>query len=274
MEPARQRIELLAEGRRLISGLSDDLGPLWAGKIRREEIVSQALAALHLFQRDKQYLIRDGRVEIIDPLTGRVAEGRSWERGLHQLIELKEGLEMSQQQSTLARISYQSFFQRYLHLSGMTGTASEVRRELWQVYHLPVAAVPHHKPCIRQVLKPHLSGTSEAKWRMIAERAKAFSSEGRAVLIGTASVAASEAAADYLRQADLAFNLLNAKQDREEAEVIAQAGRASRITIATSMAGRGTDIKLESATRKAGGLHVILSEHFDAARVDRQLEGR
>ncbi|MES9872451.1 MAG: hypothetical protein ABW162_10805 [Candidatus Sedimenticola sp. PURPLELP] len=274
LNEADRRIELQQEGIDDIKKLSRDSGPLWSGKIRREEVISQALSAMHLFHLDKQYLIRDGKVEIIDQLSGRVAEGRSWERGLHQLIELKEGCEMSQQQSTLARISYQSFFQRYLHLSGMTGTAHEVRRELWQVYHLPVASVSPNRPCIRKTESTKVVADTDTKWRLIAERAKTLVEAGRAVLIGTSSVAASEALAAWFKKAGIGFNLLNAKQDREEAEIIAQAGQPSRITIATSMAGRGTDIKLAEEVKEAGGLHVILSERFDAARVDRQLAGR
>ncbi len=272
--PAERRIELTPQGVERLRGMVGELGPLWSGQIRREEVVNQALTALHLFHRDKHYLIRDGKVEIIDQLTGRVAEGRSWERGLHQLIELKEGCEPTPQLSTIARISYQSFFQRYLHLSGMTGTASEVRRELWQVYHLPVSSVPHHRPCIRQVQPSALLADGDSKWQRIAERARALVAEGRPVLVGTASVAASEAVAERFEAEGLPYCVLNAKQDREEAKVISRAGLASRITIATSMAGRGTDIKLDNAVTQAGGLHVILSECFDAARVDRQLAGR
>lgn len=269
-----RQILITPRGEVNIKQLTHSLGALWAGKIRRDEVVTQALSALHLFHLDKQYLIRDGKIEIIDQLTGRVAEGRSWERGLHQLIELKEGCELSQQQATMARISYQSFFQRYLHLSGMTGTASEVRNELWRVYKLKVASVPYHKPCIRKTFRTAIFTDSESKWRAIAIRSKNLIEKGRPVLIGTSSVAASEAAAENFTKEGLVFKVLNAKQDKDEADIIAQAGQDARITIATSMAGRGTDIKLAESVRDQGGLHVILSERFDAARVDRQLAGR
>jgi len=261
-------------GEASIAALSEHLGPLWSGRIRREEVVTQALSALHLFQRDEHYLLSDGKLEIIDALTGRVTEGRAWERGLHQLIELKEGLEISDQRDTLARISYQSFFRRYLHLSGMTGTAREVRRELWQVYGLGFVRVPYHKSCIREPWKPQVFARPTEKWKAVAERARSLTEQGRAVLVGTSSVAASELASEVFTRAGLAFRVLNAKQDKQEAQVVALAGRSRRITIATSMAGRGTDIKLEDNVRDHGGLHVILSEHYDSARVDRQLAGR
>jgi len=271
---AERRIAITAQGEERIVQLTQSFGPLWSGKVRREAVVSQALSALHLFHRDKHYLVSEGKVEIIDQLTGRVSEGRSWERGLHQLIELKEEVELSQQQATMARISYQSFFQRYLHLSGMTGTAREVRKELWQVYKLPVASIPHYRPSIRKTFKTSLFPDSDSKWRAIAERSKAMIEEGRSILIGTSSVAASEAARVILEKEGLELMLLNAKQDKDEADIIAKAGQVGRITIATSMAGRGTDIKLAESVRQQGGLHVILSERFDAARVDRQLAGR
>lgn len=274
VDRARRRLSLTAEGETRVAHLSEHLGPLWSGSIRREEALSQALSALYLFERDHHYLVRDGKVEIIDPLTGRVTEGRAWERGLHQLIELKEGLAITQQRDTLARISYQSFFRRYLLLSGMTGTAREVRGELWQVFGLDYVAVAPRKPSIRRYLPTRVFIDEAGKWTAIAERARQLSDQGRAVLIGTASVAASEQAARALDAAGLSFRVLNAKQDRYEAEVIAEAGNPRRITIATSMAGRGTDIKLQELVRGAGGLHVILSEHYDSSRVDRQLAGR
>ncbi len=274
LDESRRTVELLEEGMAHIKYLGTELGPLWSGKIRREEVVSQALTALYLFHRDKHYLVRDDKVEIIDQLSGRIAEGRSWERGLHQLIELKENVSVTQQQSTLARISYQSFFQRYLHLSGMTGTAKEVAGELWQVYHLPVTPVPPNRPCQRRYMKTVICTGGESKWARIAGRTQQLVAEGRAVLLGTSSVAESEKAAQHFEQLGLSYNLLNARQDREEAEVIARAGEPCAITIATSMAGRGTDIKLVDIVKQQGGLHVILSERFDAARVDRQLAGR
>ncbi|MCZ6525363.1 MAG: hypothetical protein O6928_02205 [Gammaproteobacteria bacterium] len=274
INPAERRVILKPEGKDRVKVLTEGLGSLWSGTIRREEIILQALNATHLFHLDEHYLLREGKIEIIDVLTGRVSEGRSWERGLHQLIELKEGCELSQQRGTLAKISYQRFFQRYLHLSGMTGTASEVSKELWQVYAMRVAPVSPHRPCIRELWKTRIFPDSEKKWQAISERICEFTDKGRAVLVGTGSVAASEAGSKFLSRAGLQFQVLNAKQDKEEAEVVALAGNIGQITVATSMAGRGTDIKLVDSVRDQGGLHVILSERYDAARVDRQLAGR
>jgi preprotein translocase subunit SecA len=271
---AERRVTLKPEGKENVRALTEELGPLWSGAIRREEIIVQALNAMHLFHLDEHYILRDEKIEIIDLLTGRVSEGRSWERGLHQLIELKEGCELSQQHGTVAKISYQRFFQRYLHLSGMTGTASEVSNELWQVYALRVAAVPPNRPCIRESWKTRILPDSDRKWDAISARIKELTDKGRAVLVGTGSVAASEKGSNILSQTGLEFQVLNAKQDKEEAEVVALAGNSRKVTVATSMAGRGTDIKLADYVRENGGLHVILSERYDAARVDRQLAGR
>jgi len=270
----RRQIELTEAGTETLRLLSSELGPLWKGAIRREEIIQKALLARFIYELDKDYLVRDGKVELIDPLSGRVMEGRSWEKGLHQMVELKEQCELTQQRVTLARISYQNFFRRYLQLSGMTGTAWEVKDELWRVYGLAVTPVKPNK-AERRVGYPSLVfQTAEQRWQKVAERCQALCAEGRAVLIGTASVAESESASDYLHQAGVAHQLLSAKQDKQEADIIAQAGHPGRVTVATNMAGRGTDIKLSPSVEEAGGLHVILTEHYESARVDRQLAGR
>ena len=269
-----RRVLLTDEGRRRVEALCADLGGVWAGLMRREELATQALAALHLFSRDEHYLVREGKVEIIDEYTGRTMPDRSWERGLHQLVEAKEGCEVTAQKEPLARISYQRFFRRYLHLCGMTGTAKEVSGELGAVYGLPVARVPTHRPSARKLLPGRVEATEDAKWAAIARRVQAVHSLGRPVLLGTRSVAASERASRALDTLGLEHRVLNAKQDEEEAEIVSRAGEAGRITIATNMAGRGTDIKLAEGVAALGGLHVILSERHDSARIDRQLAGR
>jgi preprotein translocase subunit SecA len=236
--------------------------------------VRQALTALHVFERDKHYLVREGKVVIIDENTGRLMPDRSWEQGLHQLIELKEGCEMTGRRDTLARISYQRFFRRYVHLAGMTGTAREVARELWAVYRLRVATIPTHKPGRRRRAADRVYGSSERKWRAVVGRVRELREAGRPVLIGTRSVKASERLAAHLDEAGMAYRLLNARQNRDEAEIIARAGEAGCLTVATNMAGRGTDIKLGAGVAEAGGLHVIATELNDSARIDRQLFGR
>jgi preprotein translocase subunit SecA len=247
---------------------------VWRGPRRREQLVRQALSALHMFQRDKHYLVREGKVVIIDENTGRLMPDRSWEQGLHQLIELKEGCEVTGRRETLARISYQRFFRRYVHLSGMTGTASEVAGELWAVYRLRVATIPTNKPGRRRHQPGRICGRSELKWRAVVETVARHRAAGRPVLIGTRSVAASETLAGFLDEARIPYRLLNARQDRDEAEIIARAGEPGCVTVATNMAGRGTDIKLAPGVAQRGGLHVIATELNDSARIDRQLFGR
>ena len=269
-----QGVDIADSGLAKLETLSEPLSGVWRGPRRREQLVRQALTALHVFERDKHYLVREGKVVIIDENTGRLMPDRSWEQGLHQLIELKEGCEMTGRRDTLARISYQRFFRRYVHLAGMTGTAREVARELWAVYRLRVATIPTHKPGRRRRAADRVYGSSERKWRAVVGRVRELREAGRPVLIGTRSVKASERLAAHLDEAGLAYRLLNARQDRDEAEIVARAGEAGRITVATNMAGRGTDIKLGAGVAEAGGLHVIATELNDSARIDRQLFGR
>jgi preprotein translocase subunit SecA len=272
--PAERRVVLTSAGHDRLDRLCAALGGVWAGLMRREELATQAVTALHVFSRDEHYLVRDGKIQIIDEYTGRVMADRTWERGMHQLMEAKEGVPITAQKEPLARISYQRFFRRYVHLSGMTGTGQEVAGELGAVYGLPVVRVPTNRPSRRVTLPEEVYVTEDEKWRAIGLRVREVSASGRPVLLGTRSVAASERASAQLAELGLEHRVLNAKQDREEAEIIALAGGAGRITIATNMAGRGTDIKLGPDVMEAGGLHVILSERHDSKRIDRQLAGR
>jgi preprotein translocase subunit SecA len=274
IRPREHEAELTARGRRRAAELAQPYGGVWVGPQRREELLRRALAALYLFQRDKQYLVRGGKVQIVDEYTGRVMADRSWERGLHQMIEAKEGCAITGQQETLARISYQRFFRRYLRIAGMTGTAREVARELWAVYRLPVVTIPTNRPVQRKRLPDQIWLTAEEKWAAIVERLRALQGQGRPVLVGTRSVAASEHLSGLLTAAGLAHQVLNARQDQEEAEVVARAGERGRITVATNMAGRGTDIRLAPGVAEIGGLHVLATERHDARRIDRQLFGR
>lgn len=274
LDTTRRQIHLTMEGRERVESAAQRLGPLWKGLVRRESVVHQALTAIHLFKRDQQYLVNDGKIHIIDEFTGRVMPDRSWEQGLHQMIELKEGCELTQRRDPLAKISYQRFFRRYLRLGGMTGTAREVAGEMWSVYSLYTLKVPTHKPLIRRKMEDTIFPTRQEKWRAVVERIATLHSEGRPVLVGTHSVAASEELTNYVRQAGLPHQVLNAKQDADEADIISRAGQPGSITIATNMAGRGTDIKLAEGVHEIGGLHVIITEYHEAARIDRQLAGR
>jgi len=267
-------IVLTDAGSDRLAELAEDMTGVWAGPRRREQLVRQGLAALYTFERDKHYLVRDEKVVIIDEYTGRLMPDRSWEQGLHQLIEIKEDCEVTGRRDTLARISYQRFFRRYVHLCGMTGTASEVGSELWNVYRLRVARIPTNEPVRRTRYPDRYFGRAEEKWKVVVRRIEEHRATGRPVLIGTRSVAASEHLASILDAEGLPYNLLNARQDKDEAEIVAQAGEPGCITVATNMAGRGTDIKLAPGVGDKGGLHVIATELHDSGRIDRQLFGR
>jgi preprotein translocase subunit SecA len=269
-----RHLQLTDHGRSRFRALAAQSGAPWKSPRRGDELAYQALVARYLFHRDQHYLVNDDKVQIIDEYTGRTMADRSWEHGLHQMIEAKEGCPLSSERRTLARISYQRFFRRYLHLSGMTGTASEAAAELWTVYRMPVMPVPTHRPVRRRALRTSILPTVDAKWRRVIERVAELHAQGRPVLVGTRSVEASEAISQRLRAQGLTHAVLNARQNDDEAEVIARAGQPSRITVATNMAGRGTDIKLGSGVAEAGGLHVILTERHEAGRIDRQLQGR
>jgi len=274
IRPRDREVDLTARGRGHAATLAEPYGGVWIGPRRREELLRRALSALYLFQRDKHYLVRGGKVQIVDEYTGRVMADRSWERGLHQMIEAKEGCPISGQQETLARISYQRFFRRYLRIAGMTGTAREVARELWAVYRLPVVSIPTNRPVRRRRLPDRVHVTAQAKWTAIVATLRRLHGEGRPVLVGTRSVSASEHLSALLAAEGLAHRVLNARQDQEEAEIVANAGTRGCITVATNMAGRGTDIRLAPGVAELGGLHVLATERHDARRIDRQLFGR
>lgn len=267
-------IQLLPAGREKLTAHAKNLTGLWAGPRRREVVVCQALTALHLFQRDTHYLIHNGKVHIVDQNTGRVMAERSWEDGLHQMIELKEGCPLTPMQASLARITYQRFFRRYLWLSGMTGTAREISSELWQVYRLATVTIPTHRPVQRRRVGEQLYATAEEKWEAVVRRITDLQQRGVPVLVGTRSVRTSEQLSERLRKADVQHEVLNARQDKSEAELVALAGLAGRVTVATNMAGRGTDIQLPPEVAQAGGLHVLATERHEAQRIDRQLYGR
>lgn len=274
LDQLQRRLTLTAMGADHLGEAVEPLSGFWKGKTRREELVRQALTALHLYHLDRDYLVKDGKVQIVDEFTGRTMRDRSWEQGLHQLIEAKENCEVTSQKETLARISYQKFFRRYQFMVGMTGTAKEVGAELWSVYRLKVMTIPPNKPVMRRQLPARVLPDKNLKWTYVLQRIRALHEQGRPLLVGTRSVEASETLAGLLAEAGLPHRVLNARQDAEEAEIIAAAGQTSQITVATNMAGRGTDIKLADQVRQAGGLHVIATERHSARRIDRQLFGR
>jgi preprotein translocase subunit SecA len=274
VDEANWRIVLTDLGKAQIARVSSRWGGVWATDTHREELAMQALSALYLYHKDKHYIVQDERVQIVDEYTGRVMSDRSWERGLHQMIELKERVELTGRQETLIRISYQRFFRRYMRLAGMTGTAQEIAAELRAVYRLKTKRVPNHKRSRRSYLGQRTYATANKKWAAVLRVITKETSKGRPVLVGTRSVAASEDLAERLTFAGITHRVLNARQDGDEADIVAAAGQLGAVTVATNMAGRGTDITLADGVREKGGLMVIMTEMHDSARIDRQLFGR
>jgi len=274
LNKSERRLTLTAAGEERLESWAEHRVGLWRNTRYRHELIVQALRALHLFERDQHYLVDEGKVKIIDEFTGRVLDGRSWEQGLHQLIEVKEDCEITGQMETIGRISYQRFFRRYLMLAGMSGTVQEVGGEMRDVYGLDVARIRTNVKKRRRVEAPRITVGSEEKWRRVVERIAAVHAQGRPVLVGTRAVSASEHLSELLRREGLPHRVLNARRDRDEAEIVAEAGGRGKITVATNMAGRGTDIKLGPGVAELGGLHVIATERHEARRIDRQLFGR
>ncbi len=267
-------VELTNAGKAALAELGTSAGGLWNGARRREELVVQALTARELYLLGKQYVIQEDKVVIVDEFTGRLMPDREWRDGLHQAVTAKEGLEVQPPKDTYARISFQRFFRMYRKLSGMTGTAAEARQEFWEVYRLPIVVVPTNKPCIREELPDRVFATAESRWNAVVEEIREVHQAGRPVLVGTRSVRASEHLSELLVQKGLEHQVLNAVFHEQEAGIVAQAGQPARITVATNMAGRGTDIKLARGIAELGGLHVIATERHESRRVDRQLFGR
>jgi preprotein translocase subunit SecA len=238
-------------------------------------LVTQALVAQHCYVRDEQYLItEDQKVQIIDEFTGRVMADRSWRHGLHQAIEVKENVPVTADKENLARMSFQRFFRQYPIMAGMTGTAWESAPELWQIYQRPVIKIPTNKPCIRTQLPVRMFDTMDQKWDAVVRRVIEINETGAPVLIGTRSVLASQEVSRRLAAAGKPHRVLNATQTAQEAAIVAEAGQEGKITVATNMAGRGTDILLGRGVAEKGGLHVVSTEPAASYRVDRQLFGR
>lgn len=236
--------------------------------------VEFSLAARLGYGPDREFVVINGEVQIVDESTGRVLDGRKWRDGLQQAIEAQAGVSLSDPTASAARVTLQSYFRRYEHLSGMTGTADSARPEFRAVYGLRVTSIPTHRPCRRVELPPRVFATRPAKLTAIVAAIEETIAAGRAVLVGTSTVEASEELAAALRVRGVDCQLLHAREHEREAEIIGQAGSAAVVTIATNLAGRGTDIRLSAAVRAAGGLHVIATEMQSSSRIDRQLIGR
>ncbi len=273
-EPRRRQANLTDAGARKVSLLAKPAAIDVYDVERIYQHVERSLTACYGYGRDRDYVVVDGEVAIVDEGTGRIMEGRKWQEGLHQAVEAKESVRVTPVTVSAAQITIQSLFRIYEHLSGMTGTAVQTARELRKVYRCRVSVIPTHRPCIRRRLPPRVFATQAAKRRAIAQEVRQLIASQRSVLIGTPSVSASEALSELFRAEGIEHVVLNARYLAEEAEIVAQAGQPGRVTIATNMAGRGTDILLHDTVRAAGGLHVIATEMHTSARIDRQLIGR
>jgi len=236
--------------------------------------INQALKAYTLFHRDRDYLVKDGEVIIVDEFTGRQQPGRRWADGLHQAVEAKEGVKVQQETQTLATITYQNYFRLYKKLAGMTGTAVTEAEEFDKIYKLQVVVIPTHKPMIRADNADLIYKTEDAKFKAVADEIQETASTGRPVLVGTVSVEKSERLARLLEKRGVPHEVLNAKQHEREALIVAKAGQPGAVTIATNMAGRGTDIVLGTGVAAAGGLHIVGTERHESRRIDNQLRGR
>lgn len=252
----------------------DQLMQEFAIKSERVHTVQQLLKAYTLFEKDVEYVVMDGKVKIVDEQTGRIMEGRRYSDGLHQAIEAKENVKVEAATQTFATITLQNFFRMYHKLAGMTGTAETEAGEFWEIYKLDVVVIPTNVPVIRDDRQDVIYKTKKEKYNAVIEEIESLRNAGRPVLVGTTSVEVSELLSRMLRLKGMQHNVLNAKQHQREADIVAEAGRPGVITIATNMAGRGTDIKISKEVKDAGGLAIIGTERHDSRRVDRQLRGR
>ena len=262
----------LSEEERLAK--KDALLTNYAIKSERVHTINQLLKAYTMFEKDDEYVVIDGQVKIVDEQTGRIMEGRRYSDGLHQAIEAKEGVKVEAATQTFATITLQNYFRMYHKLSGMTGTAETEAGEFWDIYKLDVVVIPTNRPIARKDMNDRVYKTKREKYKAVIEEIEAMVHAGRPVLVGTTSVEISEMLSKMLTMRKIPHNVLNAKLHQKEAEIVAQAGQSSTVTIATNMAGRGTDIKLSPEVKAAGGLAIIGTERHESRRVDRQLRGR
>lgn len=269
-----KRVDLTLEGRRKVREMHkpEAMNPLPLSTIY--EYTERGIKVGREMILDRHYVIRDGEIVIVDEFTGRLAEGRKWRAGIHQAIEAKEGVDVTFETSQAARITIQDLFLRYQRLAGMTGTAMTSARELSKIYTVTVDPIPTNRPPIRQQLSTLVFGNAEEKWLAIVEDVLEQHSAGRPVLIGTRSIDKSEHIAQLLRDRQVDVTVLNARHVEREAEIVAEAGKVGKVTVATNMAGRGTDIRLGEGVPDLGGLYVVCSELHESQRIDRQLIGR
>jgi preprotein translocase subunit SecA len=269
-----KKAELTSEGRQLVRTLAKPDILRTVGLVDLYQYAERAIKCDRDYHLDVQYVVRDGEIVIVDEFTGRLGEGRKWRDGIHQAIEAKEDVEVTVPTGQAARITVQDLFMRYQDLAGMTGTARTSARELYKIYKKHVIPVPTNRRVQRRRLRDRVFANEQAKWEAIVEEVRELHAAGRPILVGTRSIDKSELLSKMLTDAGLEHRVLNAREIAAEAEIVALAGESGKITVATNMAGRGTDIKLAEGIAEIGGLHVICTELHDAARIDRQLAGR
>ena len=270
----KKKVELTREGRQKVRTLDKPPELDAVGMVDMYRYIERSILVEREYLLDRQYVVRDGEIVIVDEFTGRLSEGRKWQAGLHQAVEAKQGVEVTVATGQAARVTVQDFFLRYEKLAGMTGTAMDSAAELRRIYRCHVVPIPTNRPAIRQRLHTQVFGTEEAKWKAVVEEVCQLHEKGRPILIGTRSIDKSEVLSRMLAERGVTHQVLNANHIPEEAEIIKLAGTLGRVTVSTNMAGRGTDIKLGPGIADIGGLHVVLTEMHDAARIDRQLSGR
>jgi len=252
----------------------DEITRIYSERSERLHTIQQLLRAYSLYERDDEYVVQDGKVLIVDTFTGRLMPGRRYSDGLHQAIEAKEGVKVERDTQTLATITLQNYFRLYKKLAGMTGTAETEAQEFGDIYKLDVVVIPTNKPMVRADHEDQVYRTKREKYNAVIDEVEEMRSSGRPVLVGTTSVEVSETISRMLKRKGVTHNVLNAKQHQREAEIVANAGLSGAVTIATNMAGRGTDIKLGPGVKENGGLHIIGTERHESRRIDRQLRGR
>jgi preprotein translocase subunit SecA len=270
----KNKIDLTDDGQQVLRWSNAPSGEHSHAMDKLQEHVERALWAHHRYRRDQHYMIHEQKVVLIDESTGRAQPDRHWRDGMHQAVEVKEKVPVTKATDHAAEITYQSYYRMYKKLAGMTGTAAQNWLELYRVYRLWVVCVPTNKPVLRQQWPDRVFSTEEAKFQAVVEDIKRIHKAGRPLLIGTRSVDKSEKLSAMLTAAEIPHEVLNAKNHALEADIIKRAGQLGKVTVATNMAGRGTDIKPEPAVLKVGGLHVIGTERHEALRIDRQLAGR
>jgi preprotein translocase subunit SecA len=270
----KRAVELSFDGRQLVRALPKAVELDAVGFVDLYTFVERAIKVLRDFHLNQHYIVRNGEIVIVDESTGRVAEGRKWSRGIHQAVEAKERVEVTVDAGHAARVTVQDFFLRYEHLAGMTGTAITSAHEFSSIYRRSVIPIPTHRPPQRRLLPDRVFAQSSEKWQAIVDEITRLHARGQPVLVGTRTIDRSEHLSRLLRAAGIPHAVLNAHRIAEEAEIVAQAGQRGKVTVATNMAGRGTDVKLGDGVAELGGLHVICTELHDSARIDRQLCGR